>query len=344
MRVALYVAFVSFYSAFLFSAKAEIRLTVENDTAFISITGDIVEGDGERFFKILKGSQAVAENGFLILNSRGGNVTEAISIGLHTFSAKYSTVVLDNADCQSACALIWLAGKTRIATPSSRIGFHQSYTLDTTGKATPSIQGNALVGYFLGQINQTPQVVAYVTNAGPDSLEWLSFSKAKELGIEVVAWKDDRETTMGRLSDPIEQKPATTNQNDTIAHVPKIEKDAGPSNRNLKRVAKNVLAQYRKHGLLGLIRSSKACWKRAIELSTAKSFQYCFALDAISSYIDNQVSGENNQIAYFKTDNVVNRHDQGLGYVNDNYRFENGYVEVWLKTSLSEFRKLIAEN
>src|SRR5258707_161468 len=78
----------------------------------ISITGMITPGDAAKF-------KAIAANigGTVILNSPGGYVAEAALISIQIRSQSYATRVPRRAKCDSACALIWVAGIRRKLDP-----------------------------------------------------------------------------------------------------------------------------------------------------------------------------------------------------------------------------------
>ncbi len=329
------------FLTFVNTSKADIELAIENDSAFISITKEIVDGDSEEFSKIIKGVKGLVKSGFVLLDSPGGKVAEAISIGIELRDNGFSTVVMDQADCQSACALIWLAGNKRIATSTSRIGFHQTYTVNQSGRAIPSIQGNALVGYYLGKINVNASVVSYVTAAAPETFEWLSFSKAKELGINVIALNDAEQTTMGRNvpSKPSQNQRITTQP---LAGLPTKQPDELPNYKNIHRAAKNTMNKYQKDGILGLHNSSIACWKRASELRTSKSFQYCFSLDIISAYIDSVVAGDvvAKRYLFFTSKSLIDRQTVAQSFVFDKENIPNDYVNKWGRIAIDQANKV----
>ena len=335
------LSFLLIYTFAITSSNADITLSIEKNSAFILITGEIVDGDSERFSQLVNSTKNIVNEGFVVLNSPGGKVAEAINIGEMLRANGFSTAVLDKTDCQSACALIWLAGKKRIATSTSRIGFHQSYTLSQYGTAIPSIQGNALVGYYLAKIDVSPAVVAYVTAATPETFEWLSFTKARELGIDVVALDDEEQTTMGRVTKPKERDTYTKSPKG-VAKLPLAQPENIPSYKNIQRAAKNTLNKYRKDGISGLHAASIACWRRVSELGSAKSFQYCFSLYMISAYIDHIVSSDANTKPYdfFTTERFISRQSNAQEFIIDKYNIPNDFVKTWGKIAVDETNKL----
>ena len=93
---------IALVSAITLAQAAEIKRAGGN----ISITGMIAQGDAAKF----KAALASNIGGTIILNSPGGYVGDAITIGHLSHTHSYATKVPRRAICASACVLIWLAG------------------------------------------------------------------------------------------------------------------------------------------------------------------------------------------------------------------------------------------
>jgi len=150
----------------------------------IRITGKIV---GEDFLKFFDARVLYARSwGFVYLESPGGSVLDAISIGQQIAEAEWDTVVGENSTCASACGLIWLAGKRRFVAENARIGFHAVYYTDSRQITS---NGNAIVGAYLSKLGFGLKTISYVTSMPPDQMDWLSSAKAKEYDIAVQVLK-----------------------------------------------------------------------------------------------------------------------------------------------------------
>ena len=152
----------------------------DGDADLIILKGEI-DQDAEKTFRALA---LETESAIVVLDSPGGLVRSAIEIGRMIRIKNYSTAVLE-AECVSACALVWLAGSSRLSHPNSSVGFHAAYTEDADGRKVPAAVGNALVGAYLNSLGLSASVVEYVTTASPDSVKWLSRSHADALGLNV---------------------------------------------------------------------------------------------------------------------------------------------------------------
>ncbi len=105
----------------------------------------------------------------------------ALEIGRIVRIAGYSTLVLPNTSCTSACALIWLAGKKRIL--DGRVGFHAAYR-DTEGRLQESGAANALIGNYMTQLGLPAKAILFATAAPPDRILWLTAESRGNAGIE----------------------------------------------------------------------------------------------------------------------------------------------------------------
>jgi hypothetical protein len=153
---------------------AEIR----KDGSIVYITGQIVEGDYEKFVRT---SGGMGRFGALFLNSPGGALGDGLSIAEATRQMGVMTGVPNNATCASMCAIIWLAGSPRLVASNAHIGFHAiSYVKD--GKVAGD--GNAMVGAFLNKLGLSYTAIAFVTSAPPTAINWLNVTKARQLGID----------------------------------------------------------------------------------------------------------------------------------------------------------------
>lgn len=158
------------------------EITHENlnaTTEIITIDGDIVSGDVERFRQIsLRYPEA-----FVVLNSDGGLLHPAIEMGKIIKVMGYATAVVDDGVCASACALIWMAGDKRMLFTGGRIGFHAAY-LNERGRPIESGVANALVGNYLTLLGASAKTVVFATTAPPDRLLWLSAANKDMAGID----------------------------------------------------------------------------------------------------------------------------------------------------------------
>ena len=158
--------------------------------AIIAIEGDLEIGDGEKFATLIRPPGP----GLIIFDSNGGNLLAGLRIGEIARSRGFSTLVLDGRTCASACALAWLGGERRLLSPQARLGFHAAYALKN-GANEVSGSANALVGAYLDRLNIPYEAIYELTDAGPDSIRWLTVADANRLGIPTETFQLDNHPT-----------------------------------------------------------------------------------------------------------------------------------------------------
>lgn len=163
------------------AAAMEFSRSRNRDSSILFATGKILSGDGDRFVSFATDDKAI-----VVLESPGGDVLSALAMGEHIRMKGYNTFVASESICASACALIWLAGSVRGGTETSKIGFHSA----SDGSGAITGPGNALVGTYLNKIGLSYKAVAYITSSAPKHMSWLTFDRARDLGIDIVAIDD----------------------------------------------------------------------------------------------------------------------------------------------------------
>lgn len=119
------ILFASSLSATNLSA-AEFRSFASKDSrVLISVIGELVDGDTERFKTAVKSANDAGKFVANIrLNSIGGSLLEGVKLAQAVQFAKIATNVGKNGICASACFLVFAAGSTKFANYSAKIGVH----------------------------------------------------------------------------------------------------------------------------------------------------------------------------------------------------------------------------
>jgi hypothetical protein len=120
----------------------------------------------------------------VIFNSDGGSLAAGIGIGEVIRMKGFVTLVVDGGRCASACAIAWLGGARRFMSKLSLVGFH-SASVVRGNAATESGAANAVLGAYLNSIGLSPAAIWYVTEASPQSMNWLTLESAAQHGIAV---------------------------------------------------------------------------------------------------------------------------------------------------------------
>ncbi len=174
---------------------ADIQMERLEKGALITVEGTFVEGDDVRF----KNLAIATDSAVVVFNSPGGLAHVGMEIGRTIAIKGFLTAVFQDHICASACGLAWIAGKTRFLAPTSKVGFHAVFT-DQYGQQDVSSAGNALVGSYLQQLNLSENVIVYVTQANPSSMQWLTAGDAQRIGLDVEP-----------IPQPEQAAPATSN-------------------------------------------------------------------------------------------------------------------------------------
>jgi ATP-dependent protease ClpP protease subunit len=169
----------------------------------ISVTGKIEAGDAAQFQEI---ASTISGPTVVILRGPGGLVVDGLNIGLTIRQKGFATGVQDNAVCASVCGLIWLAGSPRFLSPSSKIGFHAASGED----GRESGQGNALVGAYIAQLGLSYDAVAYLTDASPGDMHWLTPDDAQRVGITYLLVRPTKSGPQPFIAQPQPQYQAPT--------------------------------------------------------------------------------------------------------------------------------------
>ncbi|MEY9782250.1 PAN domain-containing protein [Sinorhizobium fredii] len=160
---------------------ADIRMERLENGALISVFGELVAGDDDRFKNL-----AIATDGAVVMfNSPGGLAHVGMEIGRTIAIKGFFTAVFDDDVCASSCGLAWIAGRKRFISSRAKVGFHAVFK-DQDGSQNVSSAGNALVGSYLQQLNLSPNVVVYATATDPSSMQWLTAEDAERIGLEVA--------------------------------------------------------------------------------------------------------------------------------------------------------------
>lgn len=165
------------------AANFEVLRIPGFDNLIILMTGEVIEGDAQRFEDIvdtLGGAHAT-----LNVSGPGGLVNEALDIGAQVQQRRFATMVSAQMECYSACALIWLAGPRRYLSPDSAIGVHAAFRTREDETREESGAANARIGAFLNMIGLPLDAITYITTAPPNATLPITPAIARSLGIEV---------------------------------------------------------------------------------------------------------------------------------------------------------------
>lgn len=122
-------------------------------------------------------------------------VNDGLTIAAEIRSMGYTTIVLSDQECYSACALIWVAGVKRMMGETASIGIHAAWRNeamhDGSTIATESGVANADIGSFLTNVGLSREAIRYFTTAGPQDVLPITPEIAQRLDIDTAVITDD---------------------------------------------------------------------------------------------------------------------------------------------------------
>lgn len=152
----------------------------------ISISGQIAEGDADRFLQWLDQTQPSATR--VSLDSSGGSVSDALAIGRTIRSSGYDTVVENGAVCMSACPYLLAGGVQRRTDEGAVVGVHQHYfgqsTILPAFMAIRDLQrAQAGVMDYLSEMGVDLRLMSLGLRTPPEDINVLTAEQMQDLGL-----------------------------------------------------------------------------------------------------------------------------------------------------------------
>jgi hypothetical protein len=184
------------------SSRVLYRPAAGNRPPQISIQGDLVQTDIEAFTAIAETARQGAaaftasrgmntpplDMGFVnvTLDSRGGSIWVAMSIGRIIRKYSFMTRVEVGASCVSACVYLLAAGQGRYV--GGRVGIHRPYLLNdgvTSARAKQAQYAGiqAQTRQYLEEMNLPASLHNRMMRTPPDQIAWLSAHELSAFGL-----------------------------------------------------------------------------------------------------------------------------------------------------------------
>ena len=152
--------------------------------ALIIIKGKLEKDDEGKFL----GTLGTLRSAIVFLESPGGPLGVAISLGLTIRKRGLETGVADGAICTSACALAWLGGSPRRMGQNAHIGFHEPW--DPSNRES-SLKGDAAIANYIRQLGLPYAALSLLLRAGPSSMAWMTEASSSAYRIHYVELRSD---------------------------------------------------------------------------------------------------------------------------------------------------------
>jgi hypothetical protein len=155
------------------------RTTDAEDGAVLMLSGVIGPGAHRHFSAAL----ARGHPSLIVLDSPGGVLGEAFMIADEVRRRGLSTMVGPNRSCASACAIIFLAGRTKYLGPGGAIGLHMASYAD--GRADP--EATALMADYLSELGVPRSALRAMASTAPSRIRWLTRAELQAVGARAYA-------------------------------------------------------------------------------------------------------------------------------------------------------------
>jgi hypothetical protein len=90
-----------------------------------------------------------------------------------------TTLVAPHQSCASACAIVFLSGRTKYLGAGAVVGLHSASFAD--GRADP--EATALMAAYLRQVGVPKSTLRHMARTAPSDIRWLTKAEQKAMGI-----------------------------------------------------------------------------------------------------------------------------------------------------------------
>jgi hypothetical protein len=149
--------------------------TQSDDPMVLVVTGVIGPGSYRQF----RSAVQRADPDLIILDGPGGILGEALAIGQEVRRRGINTLVGANGSCASACALVFLSGRTKYVGRNASVGLHAASDL----RGRVSAEATDMMSDYLRSVGVPSSVVRRMAATAPSEIRWLTRSEQRALGF-----------------------------------------------------------------------------------------------------------------------------------------------------------------
>jgi hypothetical protein len=147
----------------------------------------------------------------VILSGPGGDLGTALHIAAEVRRRGIDTAIPQGAYCASACAVIFLSGRTKYISPGGMLGLHAASNLD----GSFSREGTAIMAQYLAQIGVPSRVISRMQARQGNDMYWLA--DADRRALKIVALSSGRAPAASRARAAAARAPARVAQRSSRA-------------------------------------------------------------------------------------------------------------------------------
>ncbi len=119
----------------------------------------------------------------VVLDGPGGILGEALMIAEEVRRRQLNTLVASNRTCASACALVFLSGRTKYLAAGAAVGLHSASFAD--GRADP--EATRLMADYLRELGVPNSTLRRMARTAPNQIRWLTKAEQQAMGIRVFS-------------------------------------------------------------------------------------------------------------------------------------------------------------
>lgn len=174
MRKLLYSALAAAFISAMVASPAAARET----EAVIAMSGVIHPGAYEVFRTVVTQSRP----NLVVVSGPGGDLGTALRIAREVRRRGFDTAIPQGEYCASACAVIFLSGRTKYIAKGAKLGLHSASNID----GSHSREGTAIMGQFLSKVGVPRRVIARMEQRRGNDMYWLGESDKRALKIVAI--------------------------------------------------------------------------------------------------------------------------------------------------------------
>lgn len=160
----------------LHERQSAARSRSAGEETVLLVSGVIGPGAHDQFRAAL--SRGTAR--LVVLDGPGGVLGEALLIGEEVRRRHLSTLVAPHRRCASACAVVFLSGRTKYLGAGAAVGLHSASYAD--GRADP--EATELMAAYLRQVGVPTSTLRRMASTAPNQIRWLTSSEQRAIGIK----------------------------------------------------------------------------------------------------------------------------------------------------------------
>jgi hypothetical protein len=157
-------------------------LYFQDGSLIIGMRGRIVEGDADQLRHVLTGLPPKTIIHGFALDSHGGNVAEASKLAAFIHGSELPTIVDSTSACESACFLVFAAGKLKLVQSGAVIGVHSASIYGTETEEAMAV--TTAIACLADAYHVPKAIIGKLVTTPPDEIAQLSHGDLLSMGAD----------------------------------------------------------------------------------------------------------------------------------------------------------------